>query len=67
LDYLKVDASFIRGIEDNPGNRAFLRGLTTIAHGIGLIVIAEGVASAAEITALNDIGFDGATGPAIRE
>ncbi len=67
LDYLKVDASFIRGIEDNPGNQAFLRGVSTIAHGIGMKVIAEGVASEAEFATLSGIGFDGATGPAIRE
>lgn len=67
LDYLKVDASFIHGIEDNPGNQAFLRGLSTIAHGIGMKVIAEGVVSEAEFIALAGIGFDGATGPAIHE
>ncbi len=67
LDYLKVDASFIRGIEANAGNAAFLKGLTTIAHNIGLQVLAEGVASEAELQALQDLGFDGATGPAVQE
>ncbi len=67
LDYIKVDASFIRDIDGNPGNQAFLRGLSTIAHGISMKVIAEGVASEAEFTALASLGFDGATGPAIRE
>ena len=67
LDYLKVDASFIRGLESNAGNQAFLKGLSTIAKGIGLKVIAEGVASEAEFKALSGVGFDGATGPAIRE
>lgn len=67
LDYLKVDASFVRSLENNPGNQAFLRGLSTIAHGIGMKVIAEGVASDAELAALNALGFDAATGPAVRE
>jgi EAL domain-containing protein (putative c-di-GMP-specific phosphodiesterase class I)/GGDEF domain-containing protein len=67
LDYLKVDASFIRGLDANPGNQAFLKGLSTIAHGIGLQVIAEGVASEAELLALSGVGFDGATGPAVKE
>ncbi len=67
LDYLKVDASFVRGLESNPGNQAFLRGLSTIAHGIGMKVIAEGVASEAELAALDAVGFDAATGPAVRE
>ena len=67
LDYLKVDSSFIRGLDSNPGNAAFLKGLSGIAHNIGLQVLAEGVATQEEWAALKDAGFDGATGPAIRE
>lgn len=67
LDYLKVDASFVRGLESNPGNQTFLKGLCGIAHGIGLQVIAEGVTSAAELQALGVVGFDGATGPVVQE
>lgn len=66
LDYLKVDGSFIRSIEQQPGNQAFLKGLCSIAHNIGLTVIAEGVQRAEELAALPELGFDGATGPAIR-
>ncbi len=65
LDYLKVDASFIRAIDNQPGNQAFLKGLCSIAHNIGLTVIAEGVQSAAELAVLPELGFDGATGPAV--
>ena len=67
LDYLKVDGSFIRGLGSNEGNQAFLKGLSSIAHSIGIFVIAEGVTNANELTALKSIGFDGATGPAIQE
>lgn len=65
LDYLKVDASFVRGIDSNRGNAAFLKGLTGIAHSIGLQVLAEGVATEQEWLILMELGFDGATGPAI--
>lgn len=65
LDYLKVDASFIRGIDQQTGNQAFLKGLCSIAHNIGLTVIAEGVSSADELSTLPLLGFDGATGPAV--
>ena len=65
LDYLKIDTSFVRGVADNPGNAAFLKGLASIAHSIGLQVIAEGVAAPADLAALGELGFDGATGPAI--
>ncbi|MCL2636124.1 MAG: EAL domain-containing protein, partial [Betaproteobacteria bacterium] len=65
LNYLKVDASFIRAVDSQPGNQAFLKGLCGIAHGIGLTVIAEGVQTAAELAILPELGFDGATGPAV--
>lgn len=65
LDYLKVDASFIRDVHNSPGNQAFLKGLSTIAHSIDLQVIAEGVSSEAEMQALASLGFNGATGPAV--
>ncbi|HEX6735967.1 MAG TPA: EAL domain-containing protein [Azonexus sp.] len=65
LNYLKVDGSFIRAIDSQPGNQAFLKGLCSIAHNIGLTVIAEGVQTAAELAALPELGFDGATGPAV--
>jgi EAL domain-containing protein (putative c-di-GMP-specific phosphodiesterase class I)/GGDEF domain-containing protein len=65
LNYIKVDASFIRSINIQTGNQAFLKGLCSIAHSIGLTVIAEGVQSAEELAALPELGFDGATGPAV--
>jgi EAL domain-containing protein (putative c-di-GMP-specific phosphodiesterase class I) len=65
LDYLKIDGTFVRGLDSNLGNQTFLKGLASIAHGIDFIVIAEGVATNAELSALASIGIDGATGPAI--
>jgi len=65
LDYLKVDGSFIRAIDTQSGNQAFLKGLCSIAHNIGLTVIAEGVQTPEELAVLPELGFDGATGPAV--
>ena len=67
LDYIKVDGSFVRGLDGNIGNQTFLKGLSTIAHSIGLKVIAEGVTNEADLRALGLVGFDGATGPAVSE
>jgi diguanylate cyclase (GGDEF)-like protein len=67
LDYLKVDSSFVRGIESNAGNAAFLKGLCSIAHNIGLQVIAEGVSTSAEMQTLLLLDFDGMTGPAVQD
>lgn len=65
LDYIKVDTSFVRGIDSNPENRAFLEGLASVAHSMGAMVIAEGVQTDGELSALPALGFDGATGPAV--
>ncbi len=66
LDYIKVDASIIRNIDKNPGNKAFLKGLCLIAHSIGLIAIAEGVQREQELAALPELGIDASTGPIIK-
>jgi EAL domain-containing protein (putative c-di-GMP-specific phosphodiesterase class I)/GGDEF domain-containing protein len=66
LDYLKLDASFVRNIHDNPLNQTLLRTLCTVGHTIGVSVIAEGVNSDSEWTTLKELGIDGATGPGIR-
>lgn len=66
LDYIKVDASIIRNIDRNPGNKAFLKGLCLIAHSIGLIAIAEGVQREEELAALPELGIDASTGPIIK-
>ncbi|PLW81591.1 GGDEF domain-containing protein [Kineobactrum sediminis] len=67
LDFLKVDASFIRDIDTNPANQTLMRTLCTVGHSIGLTVIAEGVQSSAEWQELLELGIDGATGPWITE
>jgi len=65
LDYVKVDASLVHGIDGNPGNREFLKGVCAIAGNMGLQTIAEGVQTEAELNTLLGLGFDGATGPAV--
>ena len=65
LDYLKVDASFVREIQHNRGNQTLLRTLCTLGHTIGVIVIAEGVHSDEEWDTLRELGIDGGTGPGI--
>lgn len=66
LDYIKIDVSVVNGIDANAGNQAFFRGLCLIAHSIGLMAIAEGVKSEAELNMLPELGSDGMTGPAIK-
>ena len=66
VDYLKVDANFIRDINDNVANQNLLRNLCTVGHSIGVIVIGEGVRTEEEWATLKEVGADGATGPGIK-
>lgn len=66
LDYIKIDASLIQGIDSSTGNQAFLKGLCLIAHSIGLITIAEGVHNDREIVILPTLGINGMTGSVIK-
>lgn len=65
LDYMKIDASFVQGLDQNSANQVFLRGLAIIAHSIGMRAIGEGARTPAEIDTLRELGFDGVTGPAV--
>ncbi|MBI3901323.1 MAG: EAL domain-containing protein [Nitrosomonadales bacterium] len=65
LDYVKIHPGLVRGIEENAGNQEFLQRFCGIAHAVGVIVIAVGVQSDAELLMLRSLGVDGATGSAI--
>lgn len=66
LDYIKFDASLVRGVDLHDANKSLLRGLCLVAHSIGIYAIAEGVNTQAEMTALTEIGIDGYTGPGVK-
>jgi EAL domain-containing protein (putative c-di-GMP-specific phosphodiesterase class I) len=65
LDYVKIDARFVRGVAHDAAADTFLRSIVTLSHGLGLQVYAEGVVDAADLHALWTCGVDGATGPAV--
>lgn len=56
VDTLKLDKSFIDGIGSRSGN-ALIRAVTTLARELGLRLIAEGVETEQQMTALRDIGI----------
>jgi EAL domain-containing protein (putative c-di-GMP-specific phosphodiesterase class I) len=43
LHYLKLDRSMVEGIDDSARDLAVLRGILSMAHALGLEVIAEGI------------------------
>lgn len=67
LDHVKIEARFVRGLERDAAVREFAAGLVNLVHGMGLQVIAEGIDAQRDLAVLWTLGFDGATGPALRD
>lgn len=52
IDILKIDKSFIRGINRNGDDYAIVRAITALAQSLNLSVVAEGIESAEQLNAL---------------
>jgi EAL domain-containing protein (putative c-di-GMP-specific phosphodiesterase class I) len=55
-DVIKVDMTLTRGIEDDRPKRALARALISFASDIGATIVAEGIESTSEASALWDLG-----------
>lgn len=62
VDYLKVDGSFIHGIDQNKENQFFVQTLAKIAHGLDIKIIAEFVETQQEWEMLQSMEVDGGQG-----
>ena len=58
LDYLKIDHSFVRSIENKPDVREIIRTIRTLAHQLGLRVIAEGIENAKQLDLIRSLGCE---------
>ena len=63
LDYVKLDASLVRGVADDEAARRFVEGSVTLLRALAVSVCAEGVDDAEDARALWACGIDGITGP----
>ena len=58
LDKLKIDQTFVRNITTEPRSAAIAQATIALAHGLSLVVIAEGVETEAQLAFLKAIGCD---------
>jgi EAL domain-containing protein (putative c-di-GMP-specific phosphodiesterase class I) len=56
-DLIKIDMALIRGIEKSASRQAIVRGILAIARSLDIMVIAEGIETAAELASLRDAGI----------
>lgn len=62
IGMLKVDRDLVRGVVDDPDDMRILSAVTTLAHILGMIVVAEGVERPAQGALLQQAGCDAAQG-----
>lgn len=62
LSTLKIDRTFVDGIDGNARRAAVVRAVVDVAHELGLRVVAEGVETRAEANLVVDLGADSLQG-----
>jgi PAS domain S-box-containing protein/diguanylate cyclase (GGDEF)-like protein len=62
VDVLKIDRGFVAGLGTDPADTLLVEAIITVAHGLGLRVVAEGVETTAQLELLRDLGCDAVQG-----
>ncbi len=57
-DEVKIDRAFIRQVDRNEVNRAFLRAVIQLCHSVGILVCVEGVETEEELCTVVGLGAD---------
>ncbi|MBB6082749.1 EAL domain-containing response regulator [Castellaniella defragrans] len=55
---LKIDMSFVRDLETNPGNVSIVTAIIALGHSLELDIVAEGVETAEQLARLQRLGCD---------
>jgi EAL domain-containing protein (putative c-di-GMP-specific phosphodiesterase class I) len=58
VDIIKIDQSFVRDMEVDPGDEAIIRAVINLGRSLGIAVVAEGIEAAAQAEHLLRLGCD---------
>ncbi|MEO5940965.1 MAG: EAL domain-containing protein, partial [Candidatus Limnocylindrales bacterium] len=58
LDTLKIDRSFVAGIDEDNSNLPIVKAVIALAHGLGIEVVAEGIETASQLARLRELVCD---------
>jgi diguanylate cyclase (GGDEF)-like protein/PAS domain S-box-containing protein len=62
IDVIKVDRSFIKGIQHDSKDATIASSLISLAHALGVVAVAEGVESSGQLQSIRHLGCDHAQG-----
>ena len=62
LDIIRIDITVIESITENPKSAIFFKSIVSMAHDLGIQVIADGIATEKEMTLATSLGVDGLMG-----
>ena len=58
VDTVKIDRSFVRDMDSNPGNAAIVGAVVGLGRNLGISVVAEGIERPAQADLLRDLGCE---------
>jgi len=58
MDVLKVDRAFTAELDGSPEGKVFFQAIVSMAHALGMAVVAEGVETAAQLRMLQELSCD---------
>ena len=64
FDKLKIDRAFVHGAKEGQKNTELLKGIISLAHGLGMTVVAEGAETFEEVALLKRLNADSVQGHA---